>query len=114
MGQTADRSFPIYSRERDDHNNNLTCLIQVGDDILTPEELAERWKLPTSWVYERVRNAQRDSDPLPFRHVGGYLRFSLQECTEWLDRQPQEPMRRPRRKKSNKQPIPINAKTEVA
>ncbi len=58
-------------------------------DILTPAEVADLFHLPTSWVYEatRQRNGTRNPDPLPFRKVGRYLRFSRQDILEWWERQ---------------------------
>jgi hypothetical protein len=59
------------------------------NDLLTPEELAARLKVKPSWVYEqtRVRGKIRNSDALPHRKMGRYLRFNWPEVTEWLDRQ---------------------------
>ena len=37
------------------------------------EQLAERWKLPESWVREQVR--RRSTDPLPHLRFGKYVRF---------------------------------------
>jgi excisionase family DNA binding protein len=48
-----------------------------GADLLTPEELAERMKLPVSWVYEQSRQGN-----IPTHRIGRYLRFSLTEVLE--------------------------------
>lgn len=55
-----------------------------ADDILTPQELAARLKLPLSWIYEKTR--QSNSDPLPVLRCGRYLRFSWREVCAWLRR----------------------------
>jgi len=47
-------------------------------DILTPEQLAKRLKVPVSWVYKHSNNG------LPTLRCGRYLRFSWQEVCEWL------------------------------
>ena len=58
------------------------------EHILTPEELAERLKVPVTWVYEstRSRAAVRNSDPLPNIRMGKYLRFYWPEIEKWLER----------------------------
>ncbi len=62
---------------------------QPTDGILTPEQLAERLQVPVSWVYEQTRHRGqvRNTDPLPYRKMGRYLRFNWNEVKEWLDRQ---------------------------
>jgi hypothetical protein len=56
--------------------------------ILTPQELAERLKVPVSWVYENTRNRAnvRNADPLPNIRMGKYLRFYWPEVEKWLAR----------------------------
>ncbi|HEY2918452.1 MAG TPA: helix-turn-helix domain-containing protein [Candidatus Binatia bacterium] len=46
-------------------------------ELLTPEELAQRLKLPVSWVYEQSRQNQ-----IPTRRLGRYIRFDLREVLE--------------------------------
>ena len=43
------------------------------DEILTVEEVAERYKVAVGWVYERTR--RRGKDRLPHHKLGKYLRF---------------------------------------
>lgn len=64
-------------------------LIRADDELLTPEQLAEKLQVKTSWVYEntRCRAEVRNADPLPYRRMGRYLRFSWQEVIDWLNRQ---------------------------
>jgi len=47
------------------------------EPLLTAEELAQRLKVPVSWVYEqsRLRN-------IPTHRFGRYIRFNLQEVIE--------------------------------
>lgn len=47
------------------------------NELFTPEELAERMKLPVSWVYEQSRQGN-----IPTHRLGRYLRFSLTEVLE--------------------------------
>jgi len=46
-------------------------------DLLTAAELAERLKLPISWVYEQSRQGK-----IPTHRMGRYLRFRLQEVVD--------------------------------
>jgi hypothetical protein len=39
--------------------------------LLTAEELAQRWQVPTSWIYAKCRTAELPKVPLP----GKYIRF---------------------------------------
>jgi excisionase family DNA binding protein len=48
-----------------------------GAELFTPEQLAERMKLPVSWVYEQSRQGN-----IPTHRIGRYLRFSLTEVLE--------------------------------
>lgn len=59
-----------------------------GGDLLTPEQLAGRLHVPVAWVHEQTRSRarRRNSDPLPYMHMGHYLRFSWNSVSEWLGR----------------------------
>jgi predicted DNA-binding transcriptional regulator AlpA len=58
------------------------------EEILTPEQLAERLQVKPSWVYEQTRDraSTRDSDSLPYIKMGRYLRFDWVDVVEWLSR----------------------------
>ena len=43
-------------------------------ELLTPEQLAEKLKLPVSWVYEQSRLGN-----IPTHKLGRYIRFDLHE-----------------------------------
>lgn len=47
------------------------------------KELAERWKLPESWIRDQVRS--RADDPIPHLRFGKYVRFrwGSPELEEW-------------------------------
>jgi excisionase family DNA binding protein len=61
-----------------------TCL----DELMTVSEIAGFLKVPVSWVYERTR--RRGIERLPHVKLGKYLRFSLPEVKEWLQKQYRE------------------------
>ena len=56
-----------------------TYLDQSGRDFDTPEELAERLKVPVSWVYKKSA-----ASAFPVLRCGRYLRFSWPEVCAWL------------------------------
>ncbi len=47
-------------------------------DILTPQELAKRLRVPVSWVYKHSSNS------LPTLRCGMYLRFDWRAVCDWL------------------------------
>jgi hypothetical protein len=51
-------------------------------DVLTPRELAERLKVPLSWVYKHTDNSRRKR--LPVLKCDGFLRFSWPDVCAWL------------------------------
>jgi hypothetical protein len=54
-------------------------------DILTPEQLAERLQVGVSWVYEKSRRRGRNGGkPLPVLRCGRYLRFCWPDVCDWL------------------------------
>jgi len=53
-------------------------------NILTPEELAERLKVPVTWVFEKTRRRASADNPLPTMKIGRYLRFDWVQVSAWL------------------------------
>jgi len=45
--------------------------------LLTPDELADRLKVPVSWVYEQSRQGN-----IPTHRIGRYIRFDIAEVLE--------------------------------
>lgn len=45
----------------------------MSGEILTAEQLAERWQVPVSWIYAKCRTGELPKVPLP----GKYIRFRL-------------------------------------
>jgi hypothetical protein len=56
------------------------------EDLLTPEQLAERLQVPKSWVFEQTRERAkvRNKHPLPYIRLGKYLRFSWIAVCAWM------------------------------
>ncbi len=56
-------------------------------DLLTPEELADRLKVPKSWVFEQTRQRAMIRNPRPFPciRLGKYLRFSWPQVCKWME-----------------------------
>lgn len=49
-----------------------------ADQLLTAEQLAERWQVPTSHVYRLARDGV-----LPVVRLGRYYRFRRDEIEQW-------------------------------
>lgn len=64
------------------------------NDLLTPEQLAQRLQVPKSWVFEQTRERARvrakTKNLLPVIRMGKYLRFSWTAVSEWLLTQNQD------------------------
>jgi hypothetical protein len=58
-----------------------TSRVEPGD-VLTPQELAKRLKVPLSWIYKQ--SARHGPDSIPVLRCGMYLRFSWPEVCIWL------------------------------
>ena len=72
-------------------NAESTCCFKVGDDLLLPEQLAERLQVPVSWIYEQTRQRSRiradiNGEALPCVRLGKYLRFCWTDVVDWLNR----------------------------
>jgi predicted DNA-binding transcriptional regulator AlpA len=67
-----------------------------AEEILKPEELAGRLKVPDSWVYEKTRGRCRTfpgssalgrasaTGPIPCLRLGRYVRFDWTAVATWL------------------------------
>lgn len=56
----------------------------MAEKLLTVEDVAERLRVPKSWVYERTR--RRGPERLPHLKLGKYLRFEEQAVGEFVER----------------------------
>jgi excisionase family DNA binding protein len=54
-------------------------------EVETVDELAARWKVPKTWIYERTRKGL-----LPFIKIGRYIRFEPDKVDEALKNQNKE------------------------
>ena len=83
------RSFKIEAvRERLRKRSNRAMIGPAPSrfqELLTPEELAERLKVPTSWVYEKRR--PRCKNPIPAVPLGKIVRFDWDAIVAWLEKQ---------------------------
>lgn len=59
-----------------------------NSDLLTIDELAEKLKVPKSWLYSRTRETVTDA--IPMMRVGKYIRFIESDVMEWLKRKQEE------------------------
>lgn len=55
-------------------------------EVVDASELAQRWRVPVSWIREQTRN--RAADPLPCVRLGRYIRFEWEspKLIAWLDK----------------------------
>jgi len=53
--------------------------------FLTIDELAERLKVPKSWIYAQTR--KRGPGTIPRVKIGKYLRFQWMEIEKWIMKQ---------------------------
>jgi excisionase family DNA binding protein len=67
---------------------DLTMMRSLADELMTVSEVAAFLKVPISWVYERTR--RKGAERLPHVKLGKYLRFSMSEIKEWLQKQNRE------------------------
>jgi excisionase family DNA binding protein len=78
--------------------------MELNDEILTIQELAERLKVKRSTIYDLTRHRGRvraENRPLPCIKVGKQLRFNWRLVCQWLTeleeaREKQHPARRSR------------------
>jgi hypothetical protein len=58
------------------------------EDILTPEQLADRLSVKPSWIFEQTRTRAKVRNkgklPLPCHRLGKFLRFYWPEVSAWL------------------------------
>jgi predicted DNA-binding transcriptional regulator AlpA len=59
----------------------------MNDRLLTPDQLAEKYQVPKSWLYARTR--ETGPEAIPRLKLGKYLRFPEQKVEEWLNKQNQ-------------------------
>jgi len=55
------------------------------ENLETIQELAERWRVPLSWLYAKTR--QKGENCIPLVRMGKYIRFKPDEVDRWLREQ---------------------------
>ena len=80
----AHRLFLYFAR----HLHTKGATNPPMEEILTPEQLAQRLQVKPSWVYEQTRDrtSVRNPDTLPYIKMGRYLRFDWNDVLGWLER----------------------------
>ncbi len=68
----------------------------VDGELLTVNEVASLFRVPTSWVYERCREGA--TNPLPHLKLGKYLRFSKSDLLEYMENLRRGDSKKPDRK----------------
>ena len=73
-GKTAD--VPLMSRVEGNH----------GPELIDSAELAERWRVPESWIRNRTRSRTPRDERIPCVRLGRYVRFEWGSVplSEWL------------------------------
>ena len=51
-------------------------------ELITVDELADRLKVPKSWVYGKTR--EKGPDAIPRIQCGKYIRFQLSSVLAWM------------------------------
>lgn len=51
-------------------------------EYLTAQELAQKLKVPLSWIYDRTR--KKGPESIPHYKLGKYIRFSESEVLEYM------------------------------
>jgi hypothetical protein len=73
---------------RGEHLGSKTPSTAELYELLTAEELANRLRVPPSWIREQTRSRNLQGDPLPHLRLGRYIRFQWAsvELQAWLRR----------------------------
>jgi hypothetical protein len=73
---------------RGEHLGSEKPPLDRGFELLTAVELAERLRVPVSWIREQTRSRSLNDDPLPHLRLGRYVRFQWgsPELDAWLNR----------------------------
>lgn len=67
------------------------------EDILTPQQLADRLQVSLTWVREKMRH--RAKHPLPAIRLGRYLRFNWADIEVWLEERKRPQPFRPKKRR---------------
>ena len=53
------------------------------DELLTVQEVAEMFRVPPSWIYDRTR--RRGPERIPHVKLGRYVRFKKKEVQQFIE-----------------------------
>ena len=73
----GDALFDVVRQAVQEGIKELKGELNGHSELLTPEELAERLKVPLTWVYEQSRQGN-----IPTHRIGRYIRFDFHEVVE--------------------------------
>ena len=63
-----------------------TPAIIAPEDLLTPEQLAERLQVKLSWVWEQTRSRNRSKNALPVVRLSPkVIRFRWTAVSQWIE-----------------------------
>ncbi len=75
------------NKSHEDPNASSSTSPPRFEELLTPEELAAKLKVPTSTVFELTRKRTAKSrPPMPKLKVGKFVRFRLSEVITWMEK----------------------------
>ena len=66
------------------NGQQLTGSALAPGDLLTPQELAKRLKVPLSWIYKHTDCSRANGNRLPVLRCDGFLRFDWNAVCEWM------------------------------
>ena len=68
---------PFFEEVRRIVREEIAASANGNRELLKPEDLAKRLRVPVSWVYEQSRQNQ-----IPTHRIGKYIRFNFAEVVE--------------------------------
>jgi excisionase family DNA binding protein len=77
MSESSNPFAPFFDEIRKIVREEIEHALNSNHELLMPEELADRLKVPVSWVYEQSRLGN-----IPTHRLGRYIRFDLNEVLE--------------------------------
>ena len=74
-------------------SNKIDNLISKKSDVLTVNQVAKKYQVPVSWVYEQTRRRHYLKNSIPCFSLGKHLRFFEHEVDFWIRSQNNEKIR---------------------
>jgi excisionase family DNA binding protein len=76
-GGVAERES-AHERSKSPHDASTDAVGLSADQLLTAQQLADRWQVPKQHVYRLTRRGE-----IPFIKLGRYVRYRLDWIEEW-------------------------------